>query len=108
MALFLLPLEYITATRDPIPLLFDEDVIALILLGFGFFAVVIEALIIFGAVHLLRRTSYAWAMVASILAMVPYWAIHICVGLPVAIVSFGIGIWSLVMINQSPTYDAFG
>ncbi len=108
MALILLPIDYIMSTRGPNPPLLDDDVLLVILLGFGFFSLVIEVFVIIGAIHLLRLSNYAWALAAAVLAMIPYWAISICFGLPVAVVSFGIGVWTLIIINQSPTREAFG
>jgi eukaryotic-like serine/threonine-protein kinase len=60
------------------------------------FKLVPAALILFGALQMLRLRSYAWAMAAGILAIVSCSLI----GLPM-------GIWALVVLGRQPVKDAF-
>ncbi len=59
----------------------------------------IGALIIVGALQMLRLKSRTWATLASVLALVP------CN--PVSLIGIPIAIWSLVALNRQRVKDAF-
>jgi hypothetical protein len=65
----------------------------------GLFALVVSALIIFGAWQMRNLKSYGLALTSSILAMIPC---HLCcmVGLP-------IGIWALIVLLKTEVKSAF-
>ena len=59
----------------------------------------IDAAMLFGAVQMLRRRSYAWAKAASILALIPSNVL--------VILSIGFGIWGLVVLRNRDVKAAF-
>ena len=60
----------------------------------------IGIMIVVGAVQMLRLRSYSWAMMATVLALIP------CN--PVSAIGIPIGIWSLVVLNRERVKLAFG
>lgn len=62
--------------------------------GMFLMPVIPAALIIFGAVRMLRLRSYGWAMAAAILAMIP------CLTGSCMLIGIPAGIWSLVAIHN--------
>jgi predicted RNA-binding Zn-ribbon protein involved in translation (DUF1610 family) len=63
-------------------------------------AIVLGIVIIFGALKMKRLESYGMAMTASIVAMIPCFYPCCLVGIP-------IGIWALIVLNDSEVKDAF-
>ncbi|HLX70326.1 MAG TPA: protein kinase [Verrucomicrobiae bacterium] len=55
------------------------------------------ALILFGALQMVRLQSYAWSLAAAILSLIS------C-----SLISFPIGIWALVVLSQTDARQAFG
>lgn len=66
----------------------------------GIIGFVAAGLILFGALKMKKRTSYGWAMTASILAVVP------CVS-PCCLVGLPIGIWALVVLSKPEVKSQF-
>lgn len=70
---------------------------------FMFPVVLIELLIgvaiIIGALKMMRLQSYGWATTAAILALLP------CS--PASLLSLGMGIWSLVVLNRRQVKEGF-
>jgi hypothetical protein len=63
-------------------------------------AMVVGAVILFGALKMLRLQNYFWAMAASILAVIPCLSPCCCLGIP-------FGIWSLVVLSKPEVKSAF-
>jgi hypothetical protein len=59
----------------------------------------IGVVMIIGALRMMRLESYRWAMVASVLALLP------CS--PVSLLGLVMGIWSLVVLNRRNVIAAF-
>jgi Na+-transporting NADH:ubiquinone oxidoreductase subunit NqrD len=55
--------------------------------------------IIIGALKMMRLQSYGWATTAAILALLP------CS--PASLLSFAMGIWSLVVLNRRQVQEGF-
>jgi hypothetical protein len=63
-------------------------------------ALVVGAVVLFGALKMLRLQNYGWAMAASILAVIPCLSPCCCLGIP-------FGIWSLVVLSKPEVKSAF-
>ncbi len=61
---------------------------------------VLDAAMLFGSIQMLRRRSYAWAKAASILALIP------CNFL--VVLSFGFGVWGLLVLRSDRAKSLFG
>jgi hypothetical protein len=61
---------------------------------------VVNGVIIFGAVQMLKIRSWAWAMAASIVAMVNFGTCCCVLGLPA-------GIWSIIVLANQDVKDVF-
>jgi hypothetical protein len=72
---------------------------AIVLLLAVFAQLAVGAVIIIGAIRMLRLQSYGWAMTASILALLPV--------SPVSLVGLVMGFWSLAVLNRRNVRAAF-
>ncbi|MBY0523821.1 MAG: hypothetical protein K2R98_10510 [Gemmataceae bacterium] len=72
----------------------------IIMCGALIFSITVGVLIIVGASKMKRLESYAFAMVSSILAMIP------CIS-PCCLLGLPFGIWALVVLNDQNVKDAF-
>ena len=66
-----------------------------------FLSLVAAPIIIYGAVKMLKGSSYGWAKAASILAIVPFTSCCFLIGAP-------IGIWALVVLSKPEVKMFFG
>ena len=67
--------------------------------GIAILSILVAPLIIFGAVKMLKSTSFKWSKTSAILAMIPLVSCCFVVGIP-------IGIWSLIVLHR-PDVKAF-
>ena len=63
-------------------------------------AVVVSAVVLFGALKMMRLQNYGWAMAAAILAVIPCLSPCCCLGIP-------FGIWALVVLSKPEVKAAF-
>jgi hypothetical protein len=61
---------------------------------------VISAIVLFGALKMMRLQSFGWAMAAAILAVIPCLSPCCCLGIP-------FGIWALVVLSKPEVKAAF-
>lgn len=78
----------------------DDLLFVAMFMGFGVILIAVAALIILGAVRMMRLQSFGLAMTSSILAMLPCLSTCCLLGLPA-------GIWALMQLNKPEVRSAF-
>jgi hypothetical protein len=77
------------------------------LIGGGFVFVlcvaglIIDAIIAYGAMKMMKLESYGWALAAAILAIIP------CLSSPCIVLGLPFGIWALVVLMNAKVRDGF-
>jgi len=65
------------------------------------FGLIVDAVIIYGAIRMKNRTSYSWAVAAAVLALIP------CLSSPCCAVGVPFGLWALLVLLDRDVRAAF-